>query len=82
MAAPAPRQVLGPQGHLREYLASEFVVGEFDLIVLETKPLDLEPGRHRIWYMRRIEEFIDIDTPLEAVIENGKFKTSPEDLRQ
>ena len=79
-AAPAPQQVLDPQDHLRLYLASEFVVGELDLILMETEPL--EPGRHRIWYIRRIEEFVDIDTPLDAVIEQGRFKTSPADLRQ
>ncbi len=78
-AAGAPQQFLGPQDHLREYLASNFVIGELDEIVLETEPL--ENGRHRVWYIRRIEEFVDIDTPLNAVIEGGKFKTSPEELR-
>lgn len=80
-AEPAPQQVLGPQDHLREYLASEFVVGELDLTVLETEPLEDEPGRHRVWYLRRIEEFIDINTPVDLVIDQGKFKISPEDLR-
>ena len=80
-AAPAPQQVLDPQDHLRLYLASEFVVGELDPVVTETEPLELEPGRHRVWYMRRIEEFVDIDTPVNAVLEGTKFKTSPEELR-
>jgi len=79
-AAPLPRQILSPQDHLREYLASEFVVGEFDLIVLDTE--SLETGRHRVWFMRRIEEYIDIDTPLEAAIEGGRLKVNPADIRQ
>ncbi|MCH6552095.1 MAG: hypothetical protein IH804_08805 [Planctomycetes bacterium] len=74
-------QVFGPQDHLREYLASDFVIGELDPVVTETEPLELEPGRHRVWYMRRIEEFVDIDTPVDAAIEGTKFKTSPEELR-
>ncbi len=78
-AAPEPKQVLGPRDHLREYLASEFVVGELDMIVLETEPL--EPGRHRVWYIRRIEEVIDIDTPLEAVIDGGKLTIDPAEVR-
>ena len=80
-AAPAPQQVLNPQDHLSQYLASEFVVGELDPILMETEPL--EAGRHRIWFLRRIEEFVDIDTPLDAVIDRrGKFKGDPADLRQ
>ena len=78
--ASEPRQVLEPADHLREYLASKFVIGELDPIVMETELL--ESGRHRVWYMRRIEEFVDINTPLEAVIDKDKFKMSPEDLRQ
>ncbi len=80
-AGQAPQQVFGPEEHLREYLASEFVVGEFDLIVLETEPLELEPGRHRVWYMRRIEEFIDINTPLNAIIDGGKLTINPAEYR-
>ena len=80
-AGQAPQQVFDPQDHLREYLASDFVIGELDPIVMETEPLELEPGRHRVWYMRRIEEFVDIDTPVNAVLEGTKFKTSPEELR-
>jgi len=80
-AASAPQQILDPQDHLRLYLASEFVVGELDPILMETEPL--EQGRHRIWFIRRIEEFVDIDTPLDAVIDpRGKFKGNPADLRQ
>jgi len=80
-AAMALQQVLGPRDHLKHYLASEFVVGELDPILLETEPL--ENGRRRVWFMRRIEEFVDIDTPLDAVIgPRGKFKGDPSDLRQ
>ena len=81
-AAPAQQQALSPEDHLREYLASEFVLGELDPIVLETEPLELEPGRHRVWYMRRIEEFVDINTPPEAVIDGGKLTVNPAKLRQ
>lgn len=80
-AAPAPQQVLEPRDHLRQYLASAFVVGELDPILMETELL--ADGRHRIWFVRRIEEFVDIDTPMDAVIDpRGKFKGDPADLRQ
>lgn len=75
-AAPISPPALGAADHLREYLASEFVVGELDLVVLETEPL--ETGGHRVWFMRRIEEFVDIRTPLDAVIDGGgKLKVDP-----
>ncbi len=80
-AAPAPQQVLEPRDHLRQYLASAFVVGELDPILMETELL--ADGRYRIWFVRRIEEFVDIDTPMDAVIDpRGKFKGDPADLRQ
>jgi hypothetical protein len=80
-AALAPQQVLETRDHLRQYLASEFVVGELDPILTETELL--KDGRYRIWFVRRIEEFVDIDTPMDAVIDpRGKFKGDPADLRQ
>ena len=78
-AAPAPQRVFTPEDHLREYLASKFVIGEFDPILLETEPL--ETGGHRVWFMRRIEEFVDIKTPLEAIIDGGKLTIDPAELR-
>jgi hypothetical protein len=76
-----PQQILDAQDHLSLYLASEFVVGELDPIVREVEPL--KDGRHRVWFVRRIEEFVDIDTPLDAVIDPaGKFKGDPADLHQ
>ncbi len=79
-AAPAPQQVFSARDHLRQYLASASVVGELDPILLETQPL--ETGGHRVWFVRRIEEFVDIETPLEAIIDDRKFKISPDDHRQ
>ena len=76
-----PQQILDAQDHLSLYLASEFVVGELDPIVREVEPL--ENGRHRVWFVRRIEEFVDIDTPPDAVIDPpGEFTVDPADLRQ
>jgi hypothetical protein len=57
------------------------VVGELDPILTETELL--KDGRYRIWFVRRIEEFVDIDTPLDAVIDSrGNFKGDPADLHQ
>ena len=79
-ATPERQTDLSPDEHLTAYLAAEFVGGELDPVLLETELI--EPGRHRIWFVRRIEEFVDIDTPLEAVIDGSKFKVKPEVLRQ
>ena len=69
-----------PDDHLREYLAAPFVIGVHDPIVLETEPL--ESGRHRVYFMRRIEEYVDINTPPDAVIDQkGQFKIDPAALR-
>jgi len=76
----AAQSPMGPEEHLQQYLAAPFVIGVHDLIVLETEPL--EDGRHRVYFMRRIEEYVDIDTPPDAVIDQaGQFKIDPADLR-
>ena len=80
-AGSVPQQILDSQDHLSLYLASEFVVGELDPILMETEPL--KDGRYRVRFIRRIEEFVDIDAPLDAVIDSrGKFKGDPADLHQ
>jgi hypothetical protein len=77
----APQSPTRPDDHLREYLAAPFVIGVHDPIVLETEPL--ESGRHRVYFMRRIEEYVDIDTPPDAVIDQkGQFKIAPAELRK
>jgi hypothetical protein len=77
----APQSPTGPDHHLREYLAAPFVIGVHDLIVLETEPL--ESGGHRVYFMRRIEEYVDIETPPDAVIDQkGQFKIAPAELRK
>lgn len=77
-AAAAPE--LTPKEHLQAYLGSDFVVGELDPVVMETEPLD--NGMHRVWFMRRIKEFVDIKTPPDATTKDGKLKVNPADLRQ
>jgi len=80
VAGTAAQSPMRPDEHLREYLAAPFVIDILDPIVLETEPL--EAGRHRVYFMRRIEEYVDIDTPPDAVIDQaGQFKIDPADLR-
>ena len=70
-----------PREHLQKYLEAEFVVGELDLVVHEHK--ELENGRHRIWFLRRIEEWVDIDGPPQSVIDHrGKLRGDPARLRE
>lgn len=71
---------LSPDQHLQAYLGANFVVGEYDKVVRRTEPL--ENGMHRVWFIRRIEEYLDIPTPLEAAIKDGKLTVDPADLRQ
>ena len=80
-AQPAPAVTMSPREHLRQYLASGFVVGEDDPILLEQQ--DLGDGRHQIWFVRRIEETAIIDQPLDGLIgDSGKFLKDPADLRR
>ncbi len=76
----SPASPTRPDEHLQKYLAAPFVLGEHDPIVLETEPL--APGRYRVYFMRRIEEYVDIDTPPDAVVDQGgRLKIDPADLR-
>ena len=47
--------------HYRKYLEASFVLGELDPILLETE--ELPDGRYRLRFVRRIEEYVDIDAP-------------------
>ncbi len=76
----SPASPTRPDEHLQKYLAAPFVIGVHDPIVLETEPLGA--GRHRVYFMRRIEEYVDIDTPPDAVVDQGgRLKIDPADLR-
>ncbi len=71
---------LTPQDHLRRYLEAEFVVGELDRVMLghERQP----DGRHRVRFMRRIEEWVDIDQPPQSIIDHRQRLTiDPSELR-
>ena len=72
---------LTPDEHLRQYLAADFVTGELDPIVTETEPL--ANGRHRVYFMRRIEVYTDIDAPPDAVFDDpARLRIPPADQRQ
>ncbi len=78
----ARERELTPDEHLDRYLQADFVLGELDPHLLDQEPLG--GGRHRLRIMRRIEEFIEISTPPEAIIDDdtGKLKRSPAELRK
>lgn len=72
---------LSPDEHYREYLAADWVLGELDPILLETEPL--EDGRTRLRIIRRIEEYVDIRTPMQSVVDDmGKLTADPAELRR
>jgi hypothetical protein len=74
-------ETLTPRELLRRYLASPFVLGESDPILLEQQ--ELPDGRHQIWFVRRIDETAIIDKPVDEVVgASGKFLVDPADLRR
>jgi hypothetical protein len=78
---PPPAEVNSPDEHLRRYLGSDFVIGEHDPILLEQE--DLGDGRHKVWFIRRIEESAIIDRPVDEVVtEAGAFLVDPAKLRK
>ncbi len=71
---------LTPDEHLKKYLAASFVLGELDPILLETQQLG--DGRHRIRFVRRIEEYADVDLlPRDLADDTGRLTIDPADLR-
>ncbi len=76
-----PADALTPAELLRRYMASDFVVGPWEPILKEQE--DLGDGRHKIWFVRRIEETAIIDRPLDEVVgRSGNFLVDPADLRR
>jgi hypothetical protein len=62
---------LTPREHLREYLRSPHVLGELDVILMETT--DLGDGVYEYRFLRRIEEAVVSRTPLpELLDEEGR----------
>jgi hypothetical protein len=82
VVAPDRGWVLTPDEHLDKYLEADFVLGELDPILLDQEPLG--DGRHRLRIIRRFEEYIDISTPPEAIIDDdtGKLSLDPAELRK
>ena len=71
-----PHRVLTPQEHLQAYLQAEHVLGELAPVLLDTD--DLGDGTLRLRYLRRIEEHIVIDEPLEHYVdEAGRLVVDP-----
>ena len=81
VAGSSIRAPLEPDEHLRRYLAADFVRGELDPIVLETELL--ANGRHRVYFLRRIEVYADIDAPPDAVLDDpAQLRIPPADQRR
>jgi hypothetical protein len=77
---PAALRKLTPDEHRRLYLQADYVLGELDPILLDTE--ELADGRHRLRFIRRIEEYVDIDAPpSEVTDESGRLKVDPAQLR-
>jgi hypothetical protein len=72
---------LTPAEHYDKYLEAGFVLGELDPILLETEPLP--DGRYRLRFIRRIEEYVDIDAPATEIIDDtGGLTVDPAELRR
>ncbi|MHC4427809.1 MAG: hypothetical protein ACYS0D_04300 [Planctomycetota bacterium] len=68
-----------PEEHFLRYLQRDGVVGEWSPVLLVTE--ELPDGRVRLRYVRRIEEYLDIDDPLvdyEKLIEGLKLDDEKE----
>jgi len=81
VAGSVTQQPLDPDEHLRQYLAADFVTGEYDPVILETERL--ENGRYRVHFMRRIEVYTDIEAPPDAVMNApARLRIEPSDQRR
>ncbi len=67
--------------HFEEYRKAPFVQNELDPILMDWE--ELPDGRIRLYIMRRVEETVITDRPLEDVVdEEDHLKISPSQLRQ
>lgn len=77
---PAAAGPLTAEEHYRRYLQADFVLGELDPVLLETE--QLPEGRVRLRFIRRIEEYATVDSPLSDVVDaQGRLKVDPAELR-
>jgi hypothetical protein len=86
VTGPAPGESVSdpmtPEEHLLRYLQRDGILGELDPVLMEAE--ELPDGRVRLRYVRRIEEYLDIDDPLvdyEDLIEGLKVDTTEPDER-
>ncbi|MCH8824904.1 MAG: hypothetical protein IH984_15515 [Planctomycetes bacterium] len=66
--------------HLDEYRKADFLKQEFDPIMLDWERIN--DDWIRIYYMRRFEESVLVNRPLEEIIAGDKFIVMPEELRK
>ncbi len=67
--------------HREEYEKADYVNGAFDPVLLDTEVM--EDGRLKLYYMRRHEEWVITNRPLDEIIDGGdKFIVMPEVLRK
>jgi hypothetical protein len=78
---PVAGEQLTAGDHYDKYLEAEFVLGELDPILLDTE--SLPDGRYRLRFIRRIEEYVDIDAPTTGIIDDtGNLTVDPAELRR
>ena len=73
---------LTPEEHLRLYLQRDGVLGELSPVMMTAE--ELPDGRVRVRYVRRVEEYVDIDDPLadyEGFVEGLKVGPAEPDDR-
>lgn len=76
-----PTADLSADQHREEYENADFVNSAFDPIMLDWELM--EDGRIKIYYMRRHEEWVIINRPLDEIInDDDKFIVMPEVLRK
>ncbi len=80
VGSPGSGQSLTPDQHFKKYLGADYVIGELGPILLQTEKLG--DGRHRLRFIRRIEEYVEVDVSHEDMIdEQGMFKVDRAELR-
>jgi hypothetical protein len=67
--------------HLQKYMEADFVVGEHDLVMLDQEKI--EGGLHRVRFIRRIEEYVDIAASPRTIVDaRGRLTKDPARLRR
>lgn len=66
--------------HLDEYRKADFLKQEFDPIMMDWERVN--DDWIRIYYMRRFEESVLVNRPLQEIIAGDKFIVMPEELRK